>query len=151
MLEEQGNSLLTNSAKNLLRFLSRHTGNIIRYSTRKAVTHYSETGKKSVKNLVRKGRDLELTQEIESKEKLKAICSQCKRQNIAFAIKKTENGYQLLYQKKDSSLVNDSLNRVLAKQMKPKSPLNKLLQSYQKIKPQHNRATHTKQREKNSR
>ena len=127
MLEEQGQNLITAFLKRVGRFLGRQAVNIGKYTGHKVMHHYSETGKKSVKNLVRKGRDLELSAEINSKEKLKEICNQCRKQNIAFAIKKDGNNYRIVYQRKDSALVSDAIDKVIKRQLKTKPSLSEIL------------------------
>ena len=78
----------------------------------------------SVKEMVKSGADLKLSEVIKDDAHLKAICIECKRQNIAFAIKKEENGdRQLLYKKKDADLVEKNILNVLEKGLKPKKPL----------------------------
>lgn len=114
MLEEQGRNLIKDSLKKILWFTAVHIKNIGKSAGQKITKNISETGKKSVKNLVKKGRDLELSEVIDNKDQLKAICRQCKKQGMAFAIKKEKDGgFRILYQRKDSPLVKNAVENVL--------------------------------------
>ena len=132
MFEEQGRGLLTGAMKKLLAWML-NTYKQGFYKLEDKVTHNkSEAGKKSVKELVRKGRDLKLSEVIKDKQHLKEICAECKEQGIAFAIKRDENGdCRLLYQRKDADLVENSIGNVLSKlnekEEKPKRSLVELL------------------------
>jgi hypothetical protein len=153
LLEEQGRSHLTDLLKRLLRFLGTHIKNLGKTAEQSIIHNISETGKKSVKNLVKKGRDLELSEAIKSKDHLKAICHQCQKQGIAFAVKKGDNGeFQLLYQRKDSALVGNAVSKVLNNKLKPKPSLAEMLQKNKAIKePQLSKNAPIKHREVNAR
>ena len=66
-----------------------------------------------IKELVKKGRDLELSEPVESKEHLKEICKQFKKQGVAFAIKEENGNFRILYQRKDGILVNEAVKNAL--------------------------------------
>jgi hypothetical protein len=137
MLEEQGRQGITGLLKKLLKFLGYHIKNIGKGIEQKIKNHISETGKKSVKSLVKQGRDLELSDEIKSKDHLKSICVACKKQGLSFALQKTDNGYRLLYQRKDSVLAATAIQKVLGKQLVPKRSVVDVMKSMQKIKQPH--------------
>lgn len=122
MLGENGHRKVLDLLKMILSFWGKHTKNVIRDAASELKHNKTEQGKKSVKALVRKGRDLELSEPIESKEHLKKICKQCKNQGMAFAVKKTPYGkYQILYQKKDGAALQIATEKVLSQQLKPKN------------------------------
>ena len=122
MLGENGHKKALDLLKMILSFWGKHTKNVIRDAASELKHNKTEQGKKSVKELVRKGRDLELSEPIESKEHLKKICKQCKNQGMAFAVKKTPYGkYQILYQKKDGAALQIATEKVLSQQLKPKN------------------------------
>lgn len=97
MMEEQGRNILADLLKKALRFFGRFTLNISKKAGHKAINNFRETGHKSVKGLVKMERDLELSEEIKSKDYLKEICHKCKKQGLVFAIQKTDDGYRILY------------------------------------------------------
>ena len=122
MLGENGHKKVLDLLKMVFSFWGKHAKNVIRDIAGEVKQKKSEQGKKSVKALVRKGRDLELSEPIESKEHLKKICKQCKNQGMAFAVKKTPYGkYQILYQKKDGAALQIATEKVLSQQLKPKN------------------------------
>lgn len=122
MLGENGHKKVLDLLKMILSFWGKHTKNVIRDAASELKHNKTEQGKKSVKELVRKGRDLELSEPIESKEHLKKICKQCKNQGMAFAVKKTPYGkYQILYQKKDGAALQIATEKVLSQQLKSKN------------------------------
>ena len=121
MFEEQGRSLVTGFLKKFLRFMGTHIKNIGRSAEQGIMRNASETGKKRVKTLVRKGRDLEYSDTINDKKQLEAICKQCKKQGMAFAVKKEkDDGYKILYQRKDSTLVKSAVETVLKDELSGK-------------------------------
>ena len=69
-----------------------HIKNIGRSAEQGIMRNASESGKKRVKTLVRKGRDVEYSDTINDKKQLEAICKQCKKQGMAFAVKKEKDG-----------------------------------------------------------
>ena len=128
MFEEQGRGLLKNTAKKFFGWMFNVLKKDFKYFRDKAKQNKAETGKKSVKELVRKGRDLALSETINDKRHFKDICKQCKKQGLAFAVKKEKDGgYRLLYQRKDAALVNVAVEKALMKQLKPKKPLSEVL------------------------
>ena len=123
MLEEQGNGLIKSCILKLLKLLGNSYKPFIEDIHRKTRVTKVKT-QQSVKEMVKSGADLKLSEVIKDDAHLKAICIECKRQNIAFAIKKEENGdRQLLYKKKDADLVEKNILNVLEKGLKPKKPL----------------------------
>ena len=121
MFEEQGRSLVTGFLKKFLRFMGTHIKNIGRSAEQGIMRNASETGKKRVKTLVRKGRDLEYSDIINDKKQLETICKQCKKQGMAFAVKKEKDGgYKILYQRKDSTLVKSAVETVLKDELSGK-------------------------------
>ena len=75
-----------------------------------------------------KGRDLELTEYIQEKDRHKDICRQLKKQGIAFAVKKEDDGaYKILYQRKDATLVTGAIENSYMKELKPKTTLKEIL------------------------
>jgi hypothetical protein len=148
MLEEQGRQGVNGLLKKLLRFLGSHIKNIGKSIEQKAINNISETGKKSVKSLVKKGRDLSFSSEIKNTDQMKAICVACKKQGLAFAVQKTDKGYRLIYQGKDSVLVSDNIKKILKKQSEAKCSIVDILKSMDKIKEmQVSRITPIKHRE----
>lgn len=138
MLEEQGHSKLLGVLTTLFRTLGRGIKDVYVTTEKTALKNYRESGRKTVKNLVRKGRDLELSSKIESKTQLASVCKECKKQGIAFAIKKIDNEtYQLLYQRKDAALVSEAVASVLKKKLKSQKPsiLNILKQNNKIVEP----------------
>lgn len=91
-----------------------HIKNIGRSAEQEIMKNASETGKKSIQALVKKGRDLEYSDVIDNKKHLENICKQCKKQGMAFAVKKEKDGgFRILYQRKDSTLVKNAVENVL--------------------------------------
>ena len=153
MLEEQGRGQFAGLLQKALRFFTTHLKNVGRSAEQAIIKNVSESGRKTVKDLVKKGRDLELSETIQSKTHLKAICYQCKKEGIAFAIKKTDDGhYRLLYQRKDSALVLNAVKKVVNGQMKPKKSITDILKANSQIgRDQPVRNTPVKHREVNAR
>ncbi len=115
MMEEQGRGLITGALKKLLGWMFNTYKQGLYRLEDKIVHNKSESGQKTVKQLVRKGRDLKLSEVIKNQEHLKDICLECKKQGIAFAVKKEQNGEcRLLYQRKDADLVETSISNVLS-------------------------------------
>ncbi len=135
MLEEQGKTVLVDFIKKALRFLGKHSINIGRNAEQKLIKNISETGQKSVKSLVKMGGDLELSEEIKSKDQLKVICRECRKQGLAFGIRKTADGnHQILYQRKHSAVLSDIMHNTIAKELTPKPKLSDVLNKVSKIK-----------------
>jgi len=134
MMEEQGRNILADLLKKALRFSGRFTLNISKKAGHKVVSNFKETGRKSVKSLVKKGRDLELSEEIKSKDYLKAICHKCKKQGLAFAIQKTNEGYRILYQRKDSAVLSNIEKNIIGKEIKTKRSFAEIFSRANKIK-----------------
>ena len=128
MLEEQGRSGLIDFIKKVLGFLKKHIGGMYAETEHKLIENITQTGKKSVKSLVKSGADLEFSEEINNKDHLKTICKQCKKQGLTFGIKKTAEGkYQLVYQRKHSAVINDIVKRTIDKELSPKPKLSDIL------------------------
>ena len=126
MMEDQGRSLLTGALKKLLGWMLNTYKQAFYKVEDKVKSNITETGKQSVKALVNKGRDLKLSEVIQNDEHLKKICAECKAQGIAFAIKKEENGEKrLLFQRKDSDLVENAICSVLSKAVDEKADKSK--------------------------
>ena len=134
MMEEQGRNILADLLKKALRFFGRCTLNISKKAGHKAINNFKETGHKSVKSLVKMGRDLELSEEIKSKDHLKEICHKCKKQGLAFAIQKTDDGYRILYQRKDSAVLSSIVRNIIGKELKTKRSIKEVFNSVSKIK-----------------
>ena len=123
MLEEQGTGLIKSGIMKLLKLLGNSYKPFIDDINRKTRVAQNKT-QQSVKEMVKSGADLKLSEVIKDDAHLKAICIECKRQNISFAIKKEENGdRQLLYKKKDADLVEKNILNVLENRLKPKKSL----------------------------
>ena len=128
MLEEQGRGVLKNGATKFFGWMFSVLKKSYVHIRDKSNQNKAESGKKSVKELVRKGRDLELTEYIQEKDKLKDICKQLKKQGIAFAVKKEKDGsYKVLYQRKDATLVNGAIENAYMKELKQKPSLKEIL------------------------
>ena len=128
MLEEQGRGLLKHGASKFFGWMFSVLKKSYTHLRDKSNHNKEESGKKSVKDRVRKGRDLELTEYIQEKNKLKDICKQLNKQGIAFAVKKDKDGvYQVLYQRKDATLVNEAIEKSYMKELKPKRSLKEVL------------------------
>ena len=111
MLEEQGTGLIKSGILKLLKLLANSYKPFIEDINRKTRVSKNKT-----------------QQSVKDDAHLKAICIECKRQNISFAIKKEENGdRQLLYKKKDADLVEKNILNVLEKGLKPKKSLMELI------------------------
>jgi hypothetical protein len=131
MLEEQGKTGLIDLIKKAFRFLAKHTINLGRDAERELIKNIEQTGKKSVKSLVKTGADLEISEEIKNKDHLKIICNQCKKQGIVFGIKKTAEGYKMVYQRKHSAILSDVIKNTIAKEITQQKP--KLSEVFDKI------------------
>lgn len=154
MLEEQGRNALADLIKKALRLTGRLTANLGKKAGHKVIKNITETGHKSVKSLVKMGRDLELSEEINSKDHLKAICHKCKKQGLAFAIQKSDTGYRILYQRKDSAVLSNIVKNVIGKEFKTKRSISEVFNSIGKIKQKNaniSRKTSIKHREVNTR
>ena len=154
MMEEQGRNILADLLKKTLRFFGRCTLNVSKKAGHKAINNFKETGQKSVKSLVKMGRDLELSDEINSKDHLKANCRKCKKQGLAFAIQKTDDGYRILYQRKDSAVLSNIIRNIIGKEVKTKRSIKEIFNSVSKIKQKQtnvSRKTPVKHREVNAR
>lgn len=118
-----------------MRFWLSHAKNIGRNAETEILKNIDETGKKSVKSLVKKGRDLELSEPVESKEHLKEICKQFKKQGVAFAIKEEIGNFRILYQRKDGILVNEAVKNALKTELngKKKTSLTDILKRNKNI------------------
>ena len=128
MFEEQGRGLLKGAARKFFGWMLSVMKNGLVHLENKAAQGKSETGRKSVKNLVRKGRDLELSEAINDSRILKDVCKQAKKQGLAFAIKKEKDGsFRILYQRKDATLVNLAMQKAFMKDLKPKRSLSEIL------------------------
>lgn len=128
MLEEQGRGLFKGAAKKFFGWMFSVLKKSYVHIRDKSNQNKAESGKKSVKDLVRKGRDLELSEVIQDKDKLKEICKQVKKQGIAFAVKKEKDGsYRVLYQRKDATLINLAVEKAYMKEYKQKTPLKEVL------------------------
>ena len=128
MLEEQGRGVLKHGAAKFFGWMFSVLKNSYTHLRDKSNHNKDESGKKSVKELVRKGRDLELTEYIQEKDRLKDICRQLKKQGIAFAVKKENDGaYKILYQRKDATLVTGAIENSYMKELKPKTTLKEIL------------------------
>ena len=133
MLEEQGTGLIKSGILKLLKLLGNSYKPFIEDIHRKTRVTMTKT-QQSVKEMVKSGADLKLSEVIKDEAHLKAICIECKRQNIAFAIKKEENGdRQLLYKKKDADLVEKNICNVLNNSLKPKRSLMELINRNKEI------------------
>ena len=121
MFEEQGRGIITDILKKFLRFMGTHLKNIGRSAEQEIMRNASETGKKRIKTLVKKGRDLEYSDVIDNKKQLEAVCKECKKQGMAFAVKKEKDGgFKILYQRKDSTLVKSAVETVLKNELNGK-------------------------------
>ena len=133
MIEEQGTGLIKSGIMKLLKLLGNSYKPFIDDINRKTRVAQNKT-RQSVKDMVKSGADLKLSEVIKDDSHLKAICIECKRQNISFAIKKEENGdRQLLYKKKDADLVEKNILNVLEKGLVPKKPLMELISRNKEI------------------
>ena len=133
MLEEQGTGLIKSGILKLLKLLGNSYKPFIDDINRKTRVTKNKA-QQSVKEMVKSGADLKLSEIIKDDSHLKAICIECKRQNISFAIKKEENGdRQLLYKKKDADLVEKNILNVLEKGLKPKKSLKELISRNKEI------------------
>ena len=138
MLEEQGRGVLKHGAAKFFGWMFSVLKKSYTHLRDKSNHNKEESGKKSVKDLVRKGRDLELTEYIQEKNKLKDICRQLNKQGIAFAVKKDKDGvYQVLYQRKDATLVNEAIEKSYMKELKPKRSLKEVLNRNKQLESDH--------------
>ena len=138
MLEEQGRGVLKHGAAKFFGWMFSVLKKSYTHLRDKSNHNKDESGKKSVKELVRKGRDLELTEYIQEKDRLKDICRQLKKQGIAFAVKKDKDGvYQVLYQRKDAPLVNEAIKKFYMKELKPKRTLKEVLNRNKQLESDH--------------
>ncbi len=157
MLEEQGQGLVTGSIKKLLKFLGsniwRGVVSVDSQAYNKAAQKRQETGKKSVQELVRKGRDLKLSEVIEDKRQFTDFCKNCQKEGLAFAVKpEKDGGYRLLYQSKDAVLVEQTYKKTISKEYKqPKIDLVELLKRNTKLMDKVNTQEQNKQREDRTR
>ena len=142
MLEEQGRGLMKHGAEKFFGWMFSVLKKSYTHLRDKSNHNKEESGEKSVKDLVRKGRDLELSEYIQEKDKLKDICRQLKKQGIAFAVKKGKDGvYQVLYQRKDATLINVAIENSYLKGLKPKRSLKEILSRNKQIADEHKEIT----------
>ncbi|HAG04140.1 MAG TPA: hypothetical protein DCG28_01760 [Lachnospiraceae bacterium] len=128
MLEEQANGLVKQGIFAVLRLLKDKTMPIISNINQATTIKPPTTARQTVRELVEKGRDLKLSEVIQSKQHLTEVCYELKKQGIAFAIKRDSDGNrQLLYQKKDGDLVEKSIKTVLNKNLQKSRTLMDLL------------------------
>lgn len=131
MLADEGRQLFLEATSKILGTLVRKLSAIDAELSQRRIKNAAETGKKSIKSLVKLGGELEMTEEIKSKEHLKLICQSCKSKGLAFALKKTkDNGYRVIYQRRNAALFSEILNDTLNKTLNPKP---KLLDVFKKI------------------
>ena len=156
MLEEQGQGLITGSIKKFFKFLGNRAWRAYESVDRKVygnIKHKNnEVGKKSVRDLIRKGRDLKLTEVINDKEEFKAFCKDCKKEGLAFAVKlDKDGGFRMVYQGKDAVLIEQVYKKVKEKELNPKFDIKSIISRNKQLMETVNSQEKHKQREDRTR
>lgn len=134
MLEEQGNGLIKSGIFKFLHLLKDSFAPFVRDLHSKTAVRLPDKPEKSIQAMVKSGKDLKLSEVIKDDSHLEAICLECKKQGISFAIKQEDNGdRQLLYMKKDADLVEKNILNVLTKELEQKRSLPELIERNKEI------------------